>query len=1216
MGRGKRLLSLLPRRMLGLFHNPQIKPNFLTSLMHQSLLTLVAVADDAEAKLFPLSGSASCNVAEWMHHFHDVMYRLSMLLWDRLFANAFADFEPDWEFILQKIEVMTKQKHLLLLTEKLQGEKDQEQQQRSSYLKADVYGREKEKNELVDYLLSDRSSGTVGNTSVIAIVGVEGIGKTTFAEIVYNDDRVKASFELRGWVDYQEGIDAVSLGNIVLDSFDEDFLCSDGLKEVIGRLRRCLNGKKFLLVLDRTQSLTAWETLWACFADAAVGSAVIFTTSKLEAALEVRSNQVLHLGLLSLEDSCSLFSDHAFGDGNQNEHLEFVTVTKQVVRKLGGLPIAVKKLGSVLYDYQDLYAWRELLKINRSHLLDLSDFSLPIQFSRCRPYNFHNMVRLEIVGAWRLNLPNEFGELRCLEYLDLSFCEVRRWPNSVTPLSRLHTLKLSFGEYPPILGVILPFVNLHYLDITGRSNFPIWLPIELGEMKILQTLLGFAANKDSGSNLVVLASLPSIRTLSITELQNVVDATCASLANLKGKRYLENLTLRWNQLCAPELKQAPEHLQPPGQPKFLETLGLSECERSLEYLEPPEQLKMLEILGCPDRIFPNWLGDSSFRTLEVLHLRDCRNFPFLPPLGQLSSLKELSIQGCDNVRSVGSEFYGHCTSYVPFKSLEVLWFVDMTNWKKWILLDDGRLHFPCLRELYLIHCPELQQDLPKHLPSLKKIEIIKCDRLVAPRPKILDKHELLVQEQEKGKEKDCDDIVATSAAECEKEKDCDGIVATSAAEPNEFNFIMEPIIREVDEPVVDDDEDDGNNDVMLDFEYSFNILKVADASELCNLPGELKSLRIEGCQFLESLPNQFLKYCPDIFELFLVDCCSLKHFADVLHPKSLRTLHIRKCPVLEFIIPLGVHKKFKLLKHLFISSSCESLTSISINLFPRLQTLYIKDCPNLKSFSVAQGLRDQNLKLESLEIRDCPNLISFPERGLPTPSLKTMTISNCRSLKSLPNRFLTLTSLQSLLIDKCPELESFPDGGLPSTLSLISIAFCDKLTPQKEWKLNTLCSLTCFEIEGGCIGMKSFPEKDLLPRNLKSLRISKLSSLRVLNGTGLQHLTALETLEINCCHGLISLPEGLPSSLTCLCIKESSILIHKLSYKAGEEWSKVAHIPNIQIDDDAGHGVNKATTKERVLKAVAIPTKRKWWNESLCPLPLLACVVNFLTNHN
>ncbi|MED6123635.1 hypothetical protein PIB30_050982 [Stylosanthes scabra] len=1122
MGRGKKLLSSLPREMLSLLHNPNIQFRVKLSklsLMRQSLLTLVAVADDAEAKHLPLAGSASCNVAEWLHHFHDVMHRLFKVLLDP--ANHDAEHALDLQFILQEFEIITKRKHLLLLTKKLQGEQDQEKPEGSSYLKANVYGREKEKNEMVDYLLSDRSSGSVGNTCVIAIVGVGGIGKTTLAEIVYHDERVKASFELRGWVDYQEGVDAVSLGKIALDSFDEDFLRSDGLTEVISRLRKCLFGKKFLLVLDGIQSPTCWKTLQTCFADAAVGSVVILTTSKLEAALEVRSDLVLHLGLLSPEDSCSLFLDHAFGDGNPNANLEFAPVTKQLVRKIGGLPIAVKKLASVLYDYPDLQAWKELLKFNRSHLLDLSELSLPIQFSERRLYNFRNMVRLEIVGVRRLKLPGEFAELRCLEYLDLSFCGLWRWPNSMSLLTRLHTLKLSFWNYVRPQSVFLYFPNLNYLDIRANSNPATGMLIDVGAMKNLQTLIGFTVNKDSGSNLEELASLPSIRTLSITELQNMVDATYALKANLIRKRHLENLTLRWNQLRVPELEQAPEYLQPTGQPKMLDI-----CERALEYLEPPEQLKMLEILGCPVRRFPDWLGDLSFGMLEVLHLRDCRNCPFLPPLGQLSSLKELSIQGCDNVRSVGNEFYGQCTSYVPFKSLEVLWFVDMANWKEWILLDDERLHFPRLRELYLIHCPKLQQGLPKNLPSLKKIEIIHCDCLVAPLPKIPDNHESVIQEKE-------------------KEKDCADIIATSAGEHEEFDFVMDPIInRKVDEPVVDDDKDDRNDECMLDFGYSFDIVKVADASELCNLPDGLKSLRIEGCQFLESLP-QFLNNYPDIFELFLVDCCSLKRFADVLHPKSLRTLHIRKCPVLEFIIPLGVHKDFKLLKHLFISSSCESLTSISINLFPRLQTLYIKDCPNLKSLSVATGLRDQNLKLESL--------------------------------KSLPNRFSTLTSLQSLLIDKCPLLESLPDGGLPSSLSLISIAFCYKLTPQKEWKLNTLSSLTCFEVEGGCIGMKSFPDKDLLPRNLKSLRISKLSSLRVLNGTGLQHLTALETLEINCCPGLISLPEGLPSSLTCLCIKESSILTHKLSYKAGTERVKVAHIPNLQIDEDAGHGVNKET---------------------------------------
>ncbi|QHN99819.1 hypothetical protein S245_043197 [Arachis hypogaea] len=112
-----------------------------------------------------------------------------------------------------------------------------------------------------------------------------------------------------------------------------------------------------------------------------------------------------------------------------------------------------------------------------------------------------------------------------------------------------------------------------------------------------------------------------------------------------------------------------------------------------------------------------------------------------------------------------------------------------------------------------------------------------------------------------------------------------------------------------------------------------------------------------------------------------------------------------------------------------------------------------------------------------------------------------------------------------------------------------SISFSDKLVPQKEWNLHRLPSLTHLEIEGGCIGMKSFPDKDLLPRSLKSLRISRLSDLRVMNGMGIQNLIALGKLEINGCHGLYSLPEGLPSSLNCLCIKECSILTQKLFYK-------------------------------------------------------------------
>ncbi|QHO55897.1 hypothetical protein HN51_010755 [Arachis hypogaea] len=345
---------------------------------------------------------------------------------------------------------------------------------------------------------------------------------------------------------------------------------------------------------------------------------------------------------------------------------------------------------------------------------------------------------------------------------------------------------------------------------------------------------------------------------------------------------------------------------------------------------------------------------------------------------------------------------------------------------------------------------------------------------------------------------------------------------------------------------------------------SFEVLKVSTISQLLQLPTKLHSLKIDGCGSLEALPDDLLAGRTTLKELYLISCASLSSFP---YPGSLTTLYIHKCRRLEFLPSLESSKKLAFLQNLCIGSSCDSLTTLTLDLFPKLKILCIWDCPNLHSVNFTGEFKGDLASLESLEIRDCPRLSSLPDGGLHTPNLESILIFNCKNLNALPNAMNFLASLRTLFLHRCPQIESLPHGGLPSSLTLLSIAYCDKLIPQKDWRLDSLESLNRFELEGGCMGMDSFPEDNLLPCNINSLRISTMHSLKKLNYKGFQHLNALQTLEIHGCDMLQSLPDqGLPSSLSNLCVQECPLLTPRLKPKRGKEWHKVAHIPHIQID--------------------------------------------------
>ncbi|XP_021831965.1 putative disease resistance protein RGA3 [Prunus avium] len=317
--------------------------------------------------------------------------------------------------------------------------------------------------------------------------------------------------------------------------------------------------------------------------------------------------------------------------------------------------------------------------------------------------------------------------------------------------------------------------------------------------------------------------------------------------------------------------------------------------------------------------------------------------------------------------------------------------------------------------------------------------------------------------------------------------------------------------------------------------------------------------------------------------------------------------------------------KLTSLDYLRICNSCDSMRSFPLGIFPKLTVLDIDGCENLESlFLIEEEGAVENLShLNHLRVYKCPKMVCFHEGELPTPNLSDFVVAECETLKSLPGRLHTLTALRSLSISSLPNLESFAeDGGLPPNLRLFHITNCERLRASsvgEYWGLQALVSLEHFLISGSDHVLETLLKEQLLPTTLHTLSIYSLSTLKSLDGKGLghltslqalkigfcpsleflpgeelqhltslqelrimfcpslqflpgeelQHLTSLQTLSIFCCPSLQCLQEeGLPPSLTYLCIEGCPALKERYKNKTGQDGAKISHIPCIQIGNE------------------------------------------------
>ena len=210
-------------------------------------------------------------------------------------------------------------------------------------------------------LLSRGSS----DVCVVGILGIGGIGKTTIARAIYS--QLRREFPRSCFLENVRETSKRPNGLIILQKqilFDIHVKYNRKITRVdqgTAVLKNSAWYKRVFLVLDDVDHRDQLDKLAIRRDYFELGSIIIITTrdkSMLKWA-KVKEDKIYMPPALDCHESIKLFNWHAFGKGHPNE--DYVKFSKKVIYHAGGVPLALKVLGSNLSD-RSKDEWERTLK--------------------------------------------------------------------------------------------------------------------------------------------------------------------------------------------------------------------------------------------------------------------------------------------------------------------------------------------------------------------------------------------------------------------------------------------------------------------------------------------------------------------------------------------------------------------------------------------------------------------------------------------------------------------------------------------------------------------------------------------------------------------------------------------------------------------------------------------------------------------------------------
>ncbi|KAF8676664.1 hypothetical protein HU200_046899 [Digitaria exilis] len=856
-----------------------------------------------------------------------------------------------------------------------------------------IFGRDKDRDRIVDMLLRKAtiSEESAASCSSLGIVGVGGMGKSTLAQYVYNDNRIEEYFDVQGLVDSCN--QSKPFEDIGKDYFDE-----------------MVSGSFFQLVSERYYG--SWYIMHDLLHDLAesLSSEDCFRLEEDDQITKLPCT-VRHLSI----------------------RVKSLIKHKQIISELRHLRTVIC-IDPLMDDVNDLFqhVLQNLKKLRVLYLSCYNSNNLPESVGGLKHLRYLNLIKTLIS-----ELPKSLGILYHLQLLQLNH-KIRSLPDEVCNLSKLRHIEgyddRSYDRFEralpqvPNIGKLISLQKLNEFSVQKKKGH---------ELRQLRDM-----NEISGS-------------LSIRNLENVSGKDEAFESNLHKKSHIKKLELVWcsqHDLGTDDSLHLEilEGLRPPPN---LESLVIEGYQSSAypSWLLDGSYLENLESFGLVNCSVVEALPPDTklFRHCHSLQLYGNPNMNTLPCLPE--GLRDLSVDGSPLLMFVTNDEQEQrdlkenisWTDHLACQ-LNLIWEVHS---KSYILVLSEEHSF--LKQLMTL----MDNDISKHLEIIKLVQEEKGDEALVKEDIIkawLYCHEQrirLISGSSIGQ-----GLIPPSRLRTLHLFSCSITDRALAICLSGLNSLSRLSLVQIMTLSSLPSEEVFQHLTKLDYlfiKHCWSLrslgglraatsvsdvrilycpsLELARGSEF--MPLSLEELSIYGCVLASDI---FCSDLPNLNDILIASCRSSESLL-VDHLPSLKSFSLYHLPDLCMLGGLSSLQ----LHHVHLID-VPKLTVECISQFHVKDSLYVSSSEFLKHMLSAEGFTVPSF----LSLERCKEpTVSF-EESANFSSVKCLRLCGCE-MKSLTTNMNCLTGLEKLDIYSCPNVSCLPD--LPPSLQHICIWYCELL---------------------------------------------------------------------------------------------------------------------------------------------------------------------------